>query len=119
VRQIAAVVEEKGRLLLFRRGDDEPRLAGLWELPLADAARRDRAARELGRRFGGDWQIGERLARVRHAITTSSFEIAAHRATRSTDASELREGVEAGWIARDRAAGLALTGAARKLLAKV
>jgi A/G-specific adenine glycosylase len=119
VRQLAAIVEERGRLLLFRRPDDAGQLAGLWELPLVEARGRGAATSALTHRFGGEWAIGERVATIRHAITAKSFVIAAHRATFAPVADEIREGVEAGWFAREPAAALALSGAARKLLAKV
>jgi A/G-specific adenine glycosylase len=119
VRQIAAVVERDGAFLLFRRAEDERQMAGLWEFPLVDSRRRDVAAKRLAARFGGAWRLGEPLARLRHAITRRELEIVACRGTRHDDGEELREGPAAGWFTRDRAAELALTGVARKLLARL
>jgi A/G-specific adenine glycosylase len=119
VAQVAAVVERDGRLLLYRRGEQERQMAGLWELPLVDASRADVAARRLARRFGGAWTVGAPAARVGHTITHRRFEIVARRAEHALEGVELREGPEAGWFGRSRAAELALTGVARKLLARL
>jgi A/G-specific adenine glycosylase len=119
VAQVAAVVERDGRLLLFRRGELERQMAGLWELPLVDASRADVAARRLARRFGGAWTLGAPVARTGHTITRRRFEIVARSAEHALEGVELREGPEAGWFARPRAAELALTGVARKLLARL
>jgi A/G-specific adenine glycosylase len=119
VDQIAAVVERNGRLLLFRRAESERQMAGLWEVPLVEARRSDVAARRLGRRFGGDWTVGAPLARLGHTITRRRFDIVARRAEHAVGGEELRDGPEAGWFGRGRAAELALTGVARKLLARL
>jgi len=120
--QVAALAERQGAILLFRRDESEPQLAGLWELPLVEARRRDVASRRLGARFGGSWRLVERLAAVRHAITDRSFAITAYRAEyspRGGEAADVAEGVEAGWFAPESAEKLALSGAARKLLARL
>jgi A/G-specific adenine glycosylase len=122
VHQVAAVAERAGTILLFRRDERERQLAGLWEVPLVEARRRDVAARRLATSFGGEWQLAERVATLRHAITGRSFAITAYRARfspRGGAAAEVAEGVEAGWFGRESAAGLALSGVARKLLARL
>lgn len=122
VAQVAAVVESAGRLLLFRRADQEAQLAGLWELPLVDATSIRRASRELAARYGGEWTIGAAVGRVRHAITTRRFTIVARRATLGGAGNVVAEspvGAEPGWFARAQASTLALTGAARKILARL
>src|SRR5690606_11875034 len=118
VRQTAAVVEGPGgTVLLVRRPADEPVLAGLWELPTVEAGDRAGAEHALAARYGGSWRLGAALARLRHGITFRAIELAARRA-RWTPAG-VAEGSEATWREPRRTADLALTGATRKLLARL
>lgn len=118
VRQTAAVVVGAGgAILLVRRDPREPVLAGLWELPTVEAEERGEAEQALGARYGGRWRLGERAASLRHGITYRSLEIAAHRAEWQPEG--VAEGPEATWIEPARPERLALTGAARKLLARL
>ena len=61
-----AVVEREGRVLLFRRRDDEELMAGIWELPQVDVTdlsntspSRDLAktAGRLQQQYGGNWKL--------------------------------------------------------------
>jgi A/G-specific adenine glycosylase len=106
--RLVALVEEEGRALLFRRPEDSPLLAGTWELPwvelpppagACDSGEPDRAgaARALARRYGGRWEVGELVARVRHGITFRTIEAAVCRC-RLLGRGEVAEGLEAGWF---------------------
>lgn len=110
-----AVVESDGRILLFRRPDDSPLLAGTWELPWFELAGGQEPRRAgpaaLARRYGGVWELGERLARVSHGITHRALEVEALAAAVSEAVAdgggegggEVAEGPEAGWFgAADR-----------------
>jgi A/G-specific adenine glycosylase len=114
--QVAAVVERKGRFLLVRRGPDETQLAGLWEFPTVAAG----AAAEdaLAARYGGRWRLAGERARVRHGITVRALTVVA-RAARLAAAEGVAERGEAGFFGVAEAAGLGLTGVARKLLARL
>ena len=130
VRQLVAFVEENGRLLLFRRSANSSQLAGLWEFPAVELGGHRAAEAELSGRFGGQWTLGPELVRLRHAITKRTFAIEVRRAAiRTADDSVGESGPrydsgdgtgrpEPGWWSRDELAGLALTGLARKLLAR-
>jgi A/G-specific adenine glycosylase len=125
--------EAGARRLLFRRGDHEELLAGFWELPWtgvegADGAgdadgegaaeTPEAATAALGQRYGGRWRIGERLATVRHGITTRAFELRVHRADVETGG-ELAEGPEARWASDEELAGLPTSSMVEKILAAV
>ena len=121
VHQVVAFVEEDSRLLLFRRSAAAGQLAGLWEFPAVELGGPRTLEAELGGRFGGEWSLGKELLRLRHAITTRTFSIEVRRATVRIKDGWLGEGggrPEPGWWRRGELAGLALTGVARKLLAK-
>lgn len=129
VRQVVALVEQEGRLLLYQRSADARQLAALWEFPAVEVELEETgASRALGaaearlaERFGGRWTLGAEIVRLRHAITTRSFTIAVRQATLLLSAGELAEpaaGAAAGWWSRAELAGLPLTGVARKVLAR-
>ncbi len=115
VAELAAVVENGGRLLLVRRGAGEEVMPGLWELPTVAAG--TAAADALAARFGGVWRLGAPVARLRHGITFRALRVevvAAH----LESAGALAEGAgEAGWFDAAAAAALPLTGVTRKALA--
>jgi A/G-specific adenine glycosylase len=118
VRQVAAVVGgPDGALLLVRRDPGEAVLPGLWEFPTVEADGPGDAARALAARYGGRWRLGESLARVRHGITFRVIELDARRASWRSEA--VAEAGEAAWIDPGRCAQVALTGTARKLLARL
>lgn len=117
------------RRLLFRRGDDEELLAGFWELPwtgvegsVADgggAESPDAAGAALARRYGGRWRIGERLATVRHGITTRAFELRVHRAEVAGGGALADGGAEARWASDDEVAALPTSSMVEKILTAV
>lgn len=93
---LALVADDAGRVLLFRRSDEEELLAGTWELPSARAGRR--AAGELGESYGGRWELGELAGVVRHGITSRSLALSVRWARVSSAEGEVAEGPEAGWF---------------------
>ena len=117
VRQVAALVERDGRVLLCRRPDSSPLLAGLWELPWAPAGASDEAVEaELAARFGGRFRLGELAGEVRHSITYRSLRVGVRRAVLE-DGGEVGEGVEAIWAGAADLGRLALSALAAKALA--
>jgi len=116
LRRVVAVAERSGRRLLFRRGDGEELLAGTWELPWAGMD--GEPAAELGRRYGGRWRLGDRVATVRHSITHRALEVEVRRAELDSGA-ELAEGREAGWWTEAELTGLAVSSLVPKVLSAV
>ena len=100
---------------MFRRAADENQLAGMWELPWAEGEPDEASERQLGRRYGGRWRLGERLSRARHAITNRRIEAELWRA-RLNDGGALAEGPEAGWHDPRRLAELPTASLDAKLL---
>jgi A/G-specific adenine glycosylase len=99
VRRQIAVVREGNKLLLFRRPDDSPLLAGLWELPWIEGDGSGAPAKSLQGRYGGRWSVGKPHGRVQHAVTHRLFEIAVREATVEAEGF-VGEGLEAGWFDR-------------------
>jgi A/G-specific adenine glycosylase len=118
VRQCAAVVRGAAGVLLVRRGEAEPLLSGLWELPTVEARGPRAAEVALGERFGGHWRLDAVVARLRHTVTFRALEIEARRAEWRPGA-VAEAGAAAGWFPPADAAALALTGVTRKLLARI
>src|SRR5215210_5477225 len=77
-RLAVAVVERDCGVLLFQRAEDSTLLAGTWELPWTSL---DSDPEEgLSSRYGGRWNLGPRIAGVRHSITFRDLELEVHRA---------------------------------------
>jgi A/G-specific adenine glycosylase len=112
----AALVREAGRWLFVRRGDDAAILPGLWELPTIETERPEPAG--FAARFGGEWRFGAELGRVRHAVTFRAIVLAVW-AAEWTPGGIVAELPAARWLEPAEAGALALTGATRKLLAKL
>lgn len=118
VAQRAAWVEDPaGRLLFARRAADDAVLPSLWELPTVEATSRAAAERALGAGFGGRWRLGDELARARHAITHRAISIVVHAARWTPEGTGERSELE--WKTAEEARERALTGATRKLLARL
>jgi A/G-specific adenine glycosylase len=112
----AIVRDRHGRLLLVRRPEDAEILPGLWEPPTLTGARPEPA--EFAARFGGEWRFAaEPLARLRHTVTFRRIALGAWAA--DWLAGEIAEGDDRRWSEPAAALGLPLTGAARKLLARL
>jgi A/G-specific adenine glycosylase len=112
---VVAVIRERGRVLLFRRPDDSTLLAGTWELPWADRGGDPAAA--LAARYGGRWDLGEVLGKVRHGITYRDLDVEVRRADADFDG-EVAEGIEAGWFGDDERSRLPLSSLVEKALRK-
>lgn len=97
LRRQIAVVRDGDKILLFRRPDDSPLLAGLWELPWIDGDGNSAAAESFGGRYGGRWCVGEPYGQVQHAVTHRRFRIGVREATLEFERL-IGEGSEAGWF---------------------
>jgi len=115
LRQVA-VVQEQGRVLLFRRPETSEILAGMWELPWIEG--RDGAQGELGfaDRYGGHWYLGESLGSVRHSITNRTFEVEVL-AGRLSGTQIVAEGEETGWFTPQDLESLPVSSLVKKVLA--
>jgi adenine-specific DNA glycosylase len=91
---------KENSVLLVQRPADSARMAGMWELPEARAAK----------------SADEVLAKFRHSITDTDYEVSVVQAppalVRSLDGN-------ARWFTRKQWTKLALTGLARKVLRKL
>ncbi len=112
---VVAVVERGDRVLLFRRDDSEVLLAGTWELPWVESDEGDAAA-ALGSRYGGRFELGAELGRVRHAITTRRIVACVRRGNVVTRDDEVAEGREAAWVSRADVKALPMSSLVRKAL---
>jgi A/G-specific adenine glycosylase len=111
-----ATVRADGRLLLARRAADEAVLPGMWEFPGVEAADAE-AAPALERRYGGRWRLGRELVRFRHTVTFRAYAVGAFEARWEPEG--VSEAGTLAWFEEDAARRLALSGAARKLLARL
>jgi A/G-specific adenine glycosylase len=91
-----ALVEKAGSVLLVRRASNARLMAGMWELPMLDDAPGSATA----------------IARLRHSITDTDYQVAVFRVPRLSHA-------DAVWFGPEQWRRMALTGLARKILAKV
>jgi A/G-specific adenine glycosylase len=107
-----AVVEQDGRHLFFRRPPDAPFLADMWELPNLPAGPPAGLAAELGRIYGGGFELGPEARRFRHGITYRRIEIAVYPARFSGAARR-----ESCWANAEERRGLALSSMFEKALA--
>lgn len=103
-RRLVVLVEDRGRVLLFRRQEDATLLAGLWELPWVEIAEGTDAEAARGaiedalrERYGCHWRLLERAGEARHSITFRAIALEIFRAE-VRDGGLLREGPEAGWF---------------------
>lgn len=113
-RLLVAVVEDGPAVLLFRRPDDSPLLAGTWELPWVSLDQDSSPEAALAARYGGRWTLGPCLAQVRHGITYRDMEVDVHLATLSR--AGRRQGMEGGWFNERQRAGLPLSSLVGKVL---
>jgi A/G-specific adenine glycosylase len=111
----AALVEQRGRVLLVRR--PEGRLLGrMWELPQTGLESKGRAdlVRELRERHGLEIECGQPVARARHAITYRRLSLVGYRARLRGRVP--RDSERFRWAAPEELAGLAVSSMTRKLL---
>ena len=115
VTKVVAVVQGPcGSVLLFRRGDDEELMAGLWELPQVEAPGKSEprtiggVGAALSERYGGTWKLGPEVCRVTHGITHRSITLRVHSAVLASRDEvrhdEVREatGPEPAWVDWER-----------------
>jgi A/G-specific adenine glycosylase len=115
---LVARVERQGRVLLFRRGEDDPLLAGTWELPwvrLEGRPSRPVVERALAARYGIGLRLGGERATVRHAITYRRLRVVVHEATLA-GGETVAEGRAAGWFRREEVAALPVSSLVGKVL---
>jgi A/G-specific adenine glycosylase len=117
-RLVVAVAEREDRVLLFRRPDDSPLLAGTWELPWVREKGDGSPEAALAARYGGTWRLGPRLAEVRHGITWRDLRIGVHRAE-VAEAGLAAGAPEAGWFDAEARAGLGSSSLVGKVLGAV
>jgi adenine-specific DNA glycosylase len=116
----AALVEEKGRILLYRRTRTKL-LKDFWEPPIAECTAgespREAVAREARETYGIALGVGEELARVKHSIMNRRITLHAYGAVLEANP---KEGVESDyrWVKRDRIADLPMSSMVRKVLVK-
>jgi A/G-specific adenine glycosylase len=117
----AAVVEERGKILFYRRTRTEL-LRDLWELPLGECAKgeppREAIVREAKEIYGMALDVGEELLRVRHTIMNRRITLHAFEAELEA---RPKGGVETdySWVLRDRVSELAMSSMVRKVIAKI
>lgn len=120
-RLLVARVEQEGRLLLIKRDHDSGLLAGLWELPWVPLGKERVAewADLFARRYGGDWTLAARGAKVRHTITHRDLHVEVRTAHLETDEGIARESGagETGWWSLGQLDELPLGALVRKCLA--
>lgn len=118
VRRQVAIVGSQGTVLLFRRPEAAEILPGMWELPWIEP--RDGIGHEerFANRYGGCWQIGDSLGKVRHSITHRQFEVEVF-AARLETGEVLAESREAGWFSPQDLGNLPVSSLVRKSLALV
>jgi adenine-specific DNA glycosylase len=105
-------------MLLVRRGEEAAVLPGLWELPTLEAATPSPA--EFAARFGGRWSFAaEPAAALRHAITFRRIELEVWPADWQPEGVAESGAADLRWTSAAEASRLALTGATRKLLARL
>jgi A/G-specific adenine glycosylase len=111
------LVEEGGRVLLFRRPDDSPWLPGTWELPwIEEPGDETDPSGALALRYGGRWRLYPvEVGRLRHAITHRQIEVRLQRGeVTGAEAGTSREGVRFG---AEELPGLPLSSLVGKALA--
>lgn len=116
---LAAVVQDQGRFLLFRRPEESEVLAGTWELPWIEVSGRSvsetLAEESLRARYGGDWSLVEPAGRVKHSITFRAITLEIFRAELS-GGEAVAEGREAGFFLPEELSGLPLSSLVPKVL---
>jgi len=116
VELAVALVEERRRVLLFRRPRGSELLAGMWELPNVVGRRGKKAMEaELAARYGGRFHLGARRGEVRHGITFRALEIRVFEA-RFEAGESVAEGPEAAWVGPEEMAAYATSSAVLKIL---
>jgi 8-oxo-dGTP diphosphatase len=110
-RVTAAIIEEGGRVFVARRGPGR-HLSGKWEFPGGKVepgeTPQQALERELAEELGIACEVGEFLCAASYDGPAHALELLAFRVRRGPGAIELREHVEARWVAPEELAGLDL-----------
>lgn len=123
VERIVVVAENDEGLVLYRRSDDDPLMAGLWELPGVDVGEGETptiedVAGRLGERYGGVWTLGDELGRAKHGITHRSITLRIHRAEVEAGGA-LAEGPEAARVHPEELESFATSSMVEKVLREI
>lgn len=118
VKKVAAVIQQAGRALFFRRPEDAELMAGLWELPWVPAGDDQEIEAALVARYGGEWSLGASHGSVRHSITHRALTIEV-RSAKFEAGKNVAEGPEAAWISGEQQADYGISSMARKILRKI
>jgi A/G-specific adenine glycosylase len=117
----AAIVEERSRILLYRRTRTNL-LKGLWELPLGECRKgegpREAVVREARGTYGLSLEIGEEVARVKHSIMNRRITLHAFEAALAARPATAHER-EYRWVGRDGFSELPLSSMVRKVLDRI
>jgi 8-oxo-dGTP diphosphatase len=121
-RVTAAILEEDGRVFVALRGPGR-HLAGKWEFPggkVEPGETPERAlARELAEELGIEVEVGALAATAVYDGREPGLELLAYRVRRTAGTIELREHVEARWVAPGELAGLDLADSDRAVVERV
>ena len=117
VKMTAAVIEEGGRLLMYRR-DDSELMKGLWEFPGGECRDgeppRAAVAREARERYGLSVKPGPELARVKHSIMNRRIDVHAFEVDLLSPPVEHTRAYT--WVNRDELSELPVSSMVRKIL---
>ena len=120
VREVAVVIEHRGKLLLARRSTAAQRWAGLWEFPHGECSineEMERAAKRIALELTGlDIELGHTIMTIKHGVTHYAITMVCLRTRRiggrlhSTFYEELR------WLTPKKLADYPVSSPQRKLI---
>lgn len=121
-RVTAAIIEEGGRVFVARRGPGR-HLSGKWEFPGGKVepgeSLEEALKRELAEELGIVCEVGDFLCAAVYEGLEPPLELLAYRVRRLGGAIELREHVEARWVAPADLAGLDLPESDRMVVGRL
>ncbi|MDX2054311.1 MAG: A/G-specific adenine glycosylase [Polyangiaceae bacterium] len=85
VAMVAALIQRRGRFLVYQVPEDAPRWAGMWQFPNVERKSKETATEALVRlgreQLGGKLQVGEHAATLKHSVTRYRITLEAHYCT--------------------------------------
>lgn len=85
VAMVAALIQRRGRFLLYQVPEDAPRWAGMWQFPNVERKSKETATEALVRlgreQLWGKLQVGEHAATLKHSVTRYRITLEAHYCT--------------------------------------
>jgi 8-oxo-dGTP diphosphatase len=121
-RVTAAIMEEKGRIFIARRGPGK-HLAGKWEFPGGKIepgeTPEQSLARELVEELGINVRVGERLCSVRYLGGSVNLELLAFRVTERSGEPVLHEHEESRWVSPSELLSYDLAESDRKIVERL